>query len=82
MLKWVLIIGLVLLGLTAGGLIIGLTSQQPFMFGAAILCLSPLSAFFLGGATFAVASNYTISPKMKAAKGGVAANDVRRANIG
>jgi hypothetical protein len=82
MLKWLLIIGLVLGVLTAGGLIIGLTSQQPFMFGAAILCLSPLSAFFLGGATFSMASNYTISPKSKAAKGVAGVNAAGRSVIG
>jgi len=63
MFKWLLIIGLVLLTLAILGLFLGVSAQQPFAFGASILCLVPLAAYFLGGATFNIVANYQIMPK-------------------
>lgn len=63
MFRWLLIIGLVLVGITILSLGIGLSQQQPFLFGLAILCTLPISAFFLGGAVFNFAANYSIQPK-------------------
>lgn len=63
MFKWLLIIGLILLSVAIFGLFLGVSSQQPFGFAAAILCLFPLATYFLGGATFNFVANYQITPK-------------------
>ncbi len=70
MFKWLLIIGLVLVGLTVVSFGVGLSQQQPFLFGLGILCLMPLGAFFIGGAVFNFAANYSIQPKTGRAKVG------------
>ena len=68
MFKWLSLIGVVLLVLAGAGLIAGLTAQQPFAFGLALFCGFPASMFFLGGATFSFAANYSITPKTAAAE--------------
>jgi len=63
MFKWLIGIGLGLLVLTFIGLVGGLASQQPLLFGLSIFCGSPVSMFFIGGAVFSFVANYQITPK-------------------
>lgn len=63
MFRLLLGLGLGLFVLSIAGFVTGISAQQPFAFGAAVLCGVPLSMFFLGGATFSFVANYQITPK-------------------
>lgn len=63
MFRGLLIIGLALLAITIAVFIIGLTAEAPIGSIVSLLCGVPLSAYFLGGATFSFAANYQITPR-------------------
>jgi len=61
--KWLMIAGFGLLVVSILAVIGGVSGQQPFLFGFAVLCGSPVSMFFLGGGLTLLLSKYRISEK-------------------
>jgi hypothetical protein len=63
MFRMLLIIGMVLMAITVVIFIIGLSAEAPIGSIFALLCGVPLTAYFLGGATFSFVANYQITPR-------------------
>ena len=61
--KWLMIAGFGMFAVSIVAVIGGISGQQPFLFGFAVLYSNPVSMFFLGGGVTLFLSKYRISEK-------------------